>query len=168
MDIWEHKRHWKVLVLYLPHKDTSVYTARYHKLQFHRLERHTVVYHRIMYRNLSGFKDQCIVCNYCKRFLMYLYIDRRHLSLIDPSKYGWTQLALKRSLPDKHWQLPSASFIAPLLASTQIFRAVPSCLHKILPAVLHGWMASDRLQGLQRGPASRETYLSILLEKIVF
>src|SRR3954451_11468193 len=101
MDIWEHKRHKRDLVLYLPHKDTSVYTARYHKLQFHRLERHTVVYHHIMYRNLSDFKDQCIACNYCKRFLMYLYIDRRHLSLIDPSRWmntitvkeifaGWT------------------------------------------------------------------------------
>jgi len=70
-------------------------------------------------------------------------------------------------LPDKHWQLPSASFIAPLLASTQIFRAVPSCLHKILPAVLHGWMASDRLQGLQRGPASRDISFNIIRKNCI-
>ena len=96
---------------------------------------------------------------------MYLYIDRRHLSLIDPSRYGSTQLSLKRSLPDGHWQLPPASFITPVVESIQIFRAVPSCLQKILPAGLQGLMASDRLPWIQRGPASREVLSFNIIRK---
>jgi len=37
---------------------------------------------------LVELERSCIACNYCKRFLMYLYIDTFHLSLIDPSRYG--------------------------------------------------------------------------------
>ena len=103
-----------------------------------------------MYLNLSDFKNQCIACNYCKRFLMYLHIDRRHLILIDSSRYGSTQLSLMKYLPDGHWQLPPASFIASCIESIQIFRAV-RVLQKILPAGFLGLMASDRLPGLHQG-----------------
>jgi hypothetical protein len=118
-----------------------------------------------MYRNLSDLKDQCIACNYCKRFLMYLYIDRRHLSLIDPSRYGSTQLPLNRSLPDGHWQLQPASFVTPVVGSTQIskqFRAV--YIRYCLLGSKDGWRLID-YRDYTKGPASREVLSFNIIRK---